>query len=202
MDGRKRTLLFSCGVVAIMFGLVAASVPLYSLICRVTGYAGTPRIALGGAREAGEGVMTVRFDTNVMPGIPWKFAAEQTRMTVRLGETSLALFTARNTSAQPIVGTAAFNVTPLKAAKYVDKIQCFCFTRQRLDPGEKAEMPVSFYIDPGIATDPETEEVRTVTLSYTFFKARGQAAGADGPRLRAEPVSTITGAIERKEGRL
>lgn len=201
MDGRKRTLLLSCGVVAIMFGLVAASVPLYSLICRVTGYAGTPRIALGGAREAGEGVMTVRFDTNVMPGIPWKFAAEQTRMTVRLGETSLALFTAENTSAQSIVGTAAFNVTPLKAAKYIDKIQCFCFTEQRLGPGERAEMPVSFYIDPGIATDPETDDVRTVTLSYSFFKSRNQSAGADNTGGAVVPASATGGIRESKEGK-
>jgi cytochrome c oxidase assembly protein subunit 11 len=176
MDGRRRTLLLSVGLMAGMLGLVAASVPLYRLFCQVTGYAGTPRIVSGNSAEASSGQVTVRFDTNVMPDMPWRFKAEQTSMTVQLGETNLALFAAENTSKEPIVGTAVFNVTPLKAARFVDKIQCFCFTQQRLEPGQKAEMPVSFFIDPAILKDKDTFDVKTLTLSYTFYRSHDQTA--------------------------
>ena len=179
MDGRRRTLLYALGAMAVMFGLVAASVPLYRIFCQVTGYGGTPRIVASDTAKASQATMTVRFDTNVMPDMPWRFKAGQTTMTVRLGETSLAAFTAENTSREPIVGTAVFNVTPLKAAIYVNKIQCFCFTKQKLEPGAKAEMPVSFYIDPKILEDKDTFDLRTITLSYTFYRARDQSAGAD-----------------------
>lgn len=189
MDGRRRTLLFSVAAMAGMFGLVAASVPLYRLFCQVTGYGGTPRIVAADTAAASSATMTVRFDTNVMPDMPWQFKAEATSMTVKLGETSLALFAARNLSQEPVVGTAVFNVTPLKAATYVNKIQCFCFTKQRLAAGEKVEMPVSFYVDPKILTDKDTFDLRTITLSYTFYRARNQSAGAE----TTPPVRAIEG---------
>jgi cytochrome c oxidase assembly protein subunit 11 len=173
--GSRRTVLFALGAIAAMVALVVASVPLYSLFCRVTGYAGTPRIASGDSLVTSDRVVTVRFDASVMHGMPWRFTPDQTSLQVRLGQTQLASFTAENTSDQPITGTAAFNVTPAKAGRYVDKIACFCFTEQRLAAGEKVEMPVSFYIDPEIANDPDTNDVGTITLSYTFFKARNQA---------------------------
>ncbi len=176
MDGRRRTLLLSVGLLTGMLGLVAASVPLYRLFCQATGYGGTPRIVSGNSTEASSGQVTVRFDTNVMPDMPWRFKAEQTSMTIRLGETNMALFQAENTSKEPIVGTAVFNVTPLKAARFVNKIQCFCFTQQRLEPGQKAEMPVSFFIDPAISKDRDTFDVKTLTLSYTFYRSHDQTA--------------------------
>ena len=173
MDGRRRTLLLSVGLLTGMLGLVAASVPLYRLFCQATGYAGTPRIVVGEIRlRPAADQVTVRFDTNVMPDMPWRFKAEQTSMTIRLGETNLALFQAENTSKEPIVGTAVFNVTPLKAARFVNKIQCFCFTQQRLEPGQKAEMPVSFFIDPAISKDRDTFDVRHDPVLHVLSVAR------------------------------
>ena len=168
-----------------MVGLAFAAVPLYQLFCQVTGYGGTPRI---GASEkpvaAGDQTITVRFDANVNSTLPWKFRPAQNEMTVRLGETVLAHFVARNVSAEPIVGTATFNVTPFKAGPYFAKVECFCFTEQSLDPGQEVVMPVSFYVDPEIHADPGTREIRTITLSYTFFRAvrdrRGKGTGTAG----------------------
>ena len=193
MDGRRRTLLLSLGLVAVMLGVVAASVPLYRLFCEVTGYGGTPRIVASDTAQTGDVLMTVRVDSNVMPDMPWRFEPKTTNMTVRLGETNLALFTAENNSDEAIIGTAVFNVTPLKAASFVDKIQCFCFTQQRLGPHEKAELPVSFYIDPAIAKDHNTFDLHTITLSYTFYKSRNQTAGA--------PAGAAAAPGSGKEGR-
>jgi cytochrome c oxidase assembly protein subunit 11 len=188
MDGKARTVAWTIGALAVMVGLVAASVPLYSLFCKVTGAGGTPRVATGPAAKTVGQTMVIRFDGAVMKDMPWQFRPLQTKMTVHLGETSLALFSAENMAKEAVTGTAVFNVTPAKAGPYVDKIECFCFSEQRLEPGEKAEFPVSFYIDPAIANDPETNDVHTITLSYTFFKARQQPAvpavsgSADIPR--------------------
>lgn len=173
-----RTVAASLAAIAVMVGLVVASVPLYRLFCRVTGYAGTPRVVSAAPTAApGQGRITIRFDASIMRGMPWRFRPEVPSMTVRLGETQLATFIAENRSDQAVTGTASFNVTPAKAAPYVDKIACFCFTQQRLAAGERAEMPVTFYIDPRIADDPETRDVDTITLSYTFFKARDDTSG-------------------------
>jgi cytochrome c oxidase assembly protein subunit 11 len=181
MFGRRGTLLLSVGLVAAMLGLVAASVPLYRLFCQVTGYGGTPRIVAKDTATISDTRMTVRFDSNVMPDIPWRFSPEANQMSVRLGEPNLAMFTAENESDEPIVGTAVFNVTPAKAATYINKIQCFCFTQQRLEPHQKVELPVTFYIDPAILKDHDTFDLRTVTLSYTFYKSRKQTVGASTP---------------------
>jgi cytochrome c oxidase assembly protein subunit 11 len=172
MDGKTRTVVVTVVALAAMVGLVAASVPLYSLFCKATGAGGTPRVAAGPSASTNGQTMVIRFDGAVMKDMPWHFHPAQTSMTVRLGETNLAIFTAENMAKESITGTAAFNVTPAKAGQYVDKIQCFCFSEQQLAAGEKAEFPVSFFIDPAIATDPETNEVHTITLSYTFFKIR------------------------------
>ena len=176
---RRGALLLSLGLVSGMLGLTAASVPLYRLFCQVTGYGGTPRIVAADTAQTAAAVMSVRFDTNVMPDMPWKFAPETTEMTVHLGETNMAVFKAENDSDETITGTAVFNVTPLKAASYINKIQCFCFTQQKLEPHQSAELPVTFYIDPGILKDHDTFDLRTVTLSYTFYKSRNQTAGGD-----------------------
>lgn len=121
--------------------------------------------------------MTVRFDASINGTLPWDFAPAQGPMTVHVGEEHLAFFQATNTSGAPITGTATFNVTPLKAAKYFTKIDCFCFTEQTLQPGQTADMPVTFYVDPAIVDDPHVSEVKTITLSYTFFQKQG---GGDG----------------------
>lgn len=183
MSGKGRTVLLAIVTLMAMSGLVVASVPLYTLFCKVTGFGGTVREAdasSSGAHAIARTIV-VRFDASVMRGMPWQFKPVQTSMTVHLGEPNLAFFTAENQSDQPINGTATFNVTPTKAGIYVNKIQCFCFTEQHLDPGQTAQLPVSFFIDPGIATDPNTDDVTTVTLSYTFFKARNQTSAVPAP---------------------
>lgn len=167
---RNRIVVFaSLAALLGMVGLVAASVPLYRLFCKVTGYGGTTRVA-----EAAPGAVlgreiTVRFDASVAKGMPWRFEPQQREMRVRLGEQVLATYSATNLSGRPIVGTATFNVTPDKAGQYFNKIECFCFTEQRLEPGQTVDMPVTFFIDPALADDPLANEVTTITLSYTFF---------------------------------
>jgi cytochrome c oxidase assembly protein subunit 11 len=179
MSGKTRTVALAVAALAVMVGLVAASVPLYSLFCRVSGFGGTPRIASGTTGvPVGAGTVVVRFDGTVMKGLPWRFAPVRTSMRVRLGEPNIAYFSAENTSNEAITGTASFNVTPAKAGPYVDKIQCFCFSEQRLGPGQRVEMPVSFYIDPAIASDPNTSDVTTITLSYAFFRTPQHNEGA------------------------
>ncbi|WP_316979619.1 cytochrome c oxidase assembly protein [Shumkonia mesophila] len=172
--GRRVTALALVGVVAGMTGLAFASVPLYRLFCQVTGYGGTPRVALDGQAGGTDGTgrsITVRFDANVNPPLPWRFRPEQHRVQVPLGESTLAVYRAENLSDAPITGTATFNVTPNKAAPYFVKVQCFCFSEQRLEAHGGADLPVSFYVDPAIAEDPDTRDVSTITLSYTFFRA-------------------------------
>jgi cytochrome c oxidase assembly protein subunit 11 len=168
MRGARLTVVVLVAVLAGMVGLTAAAVPLYRLYCAATGAGGTTQVAAS-APGAAAGTVTVRFDANVAKGLPWRFEPEQRQMTVRLGETALATFRATNTGDRDTSGQAVFNVTPDKAGKYFDKIQCFCFTEQHLAAGQTAEMPVSFFVDPGLATDPHTGEVHTITLSYTFF---------------------------------
>lgn len=193
MTGPLRTVLLSLAALAGMTGLVCASVPLYTLFCRVTGAGGTPRIAAAPSPASGRQRIEIRFNGAVMKDMPWRFRPEQQSLTVHLGENALAAFTAENLSDETLTGTAVFNVMPAKAGPYVDKIQCFCFSEQRLGPGEKASLPVSFYIDPAIASDPETSDVHTITLSYTFFKARRQTAGKSAPRNPAGATPTSEG---------
>ncbi len=177
----RRTMLVVAAIPLAMVGLAYASVPLYDLFCRVTGFGGTPGVAAVPSGTVIEREMTVRFDASINPALPWRFAPSQRPMTVRVGETALAFYRAENLSDVPTVGTATFNVTPLKAARYFEKIECFCFTEQRLEPGQSADMAVSFFVDPAIAEDRNLDEVKTITLSYTFFPrpaSRGEVAGA------------------------
>jgi cytochrome c oxidase assembly protein subunit 11 len=172
LDRNDRVLLICVGVFAGMIGLTYASVPLYRIFCQATGYAGTPKIYSEASTAIADGKIQVRFDANVGQGLPWDFKPEQISVNVRLGENNTALYRAHNMSSAPVVGTATFNVTPAKAAQYFNKIQCFCFTRQELKAGQSADFGVSFFVDPAIATDPETKDVTAVTLSYTFFPAK------------------------------
>ena len=166
-----RVVLLLGGLVAGMTGLVAASVPLYRLFCQVTGYGGTTQRAAEASAIVADRTMTVRFNADVNGGLPWSFQPAQREMRLAIGETGLAFYRARNLSARAITGTATFNVTPDKAGRYFSKIDCFCFTEQRLGPGATADMPVTFFVDPALLDDPNMADVRTITLSYTFFRS-------------------------------
>ena len=158
-------------VLVAMGGLVYASVPLYRLFCQVTGFGGTTRTAEAPPAQAGERIVTVRFNADVSRALPWSFRPAQREISVRVGELGLAYYVARNNSDVPITGNATFNVTPQKAGIYFNKVACFCFTEQRLMPGESVKMGVSFFIDPKIVDDRYQDDVKTITLSYTFFRA-------------------------------
>ena len=159
--------------VSAMVGLVVVSEPLYKLFCQVTGYNGTPRIAEGqNSPGSVTETMTVRFDSNVNRDLAWKFRPAVNQVNVRIGEEMLAFYEATNTSDEPLVGTATFNVMPERIAPYFNKIQCFCFNKQTRKAGEAVEMPVTFYVDPAIDKDPDLRTVKNITLHYTFYAAK------------------------------
>ncbi len=171
-DKNRRTVRIVLLVVAGMIGMAYASVPLYNLFCRVTGFDGTTQIAA--TAPAPEDVLkrtvTVKFAANTARNMPWRFAAENRQVTVPLGKKMLAFFRAENPTAETITGTALYNVTPEKAGKYFHKIQCFCFGEQTLPPHKSVSMPVVFYVDPAMDKDGGMDDVTHITLSYTFFK--------------------------------
>ncbi len=167
-----RVLGMSLSIVAIMIGGAFASVPLYRAICQVTGWGGTTQMVDSNPFTPVVGRdITVRFDSNVARGMPWRFKPDISEVTVALGADGLVSFVAENLTDQPVTGTAIYNVTPLKAGKYFNKTQCFCFDEQVLEPRQRVHMPVVFFVDPAIMDDPEMRDVTTITLSYTFFKA-------------------------------
>ena len=167
------------GVAGGMVGLAFASVPLYQLFCQVTGFGGTPKIGVqadAGKANAHAGKMvTVRFDANVNKGMPWSFQPEQREVRVPIGESVLAFYVARNLSDKAVTGTATFNITPYKTAEYFNKVQCFCFTEQVLEPGQEVRMPVTFFVDPDLFDDRHAKDVDAITLSYTFFRKKQEA---------------------------
>jgi cytochrome c oxidase assembly protein subunit 11 len=171
----RRTALSLLMVVVGMGCMAYASVPLYRLFCQATGFGGTTQRAETAPAQIADRIITVRFDGTV-GDVPWEFEPVQREVAARVGETELIAYRAHNTGRQGITGTATFNVTPSKAGQYFDKIQCFCFTEQTLQPGETAELPVSFFIDPAILQDHDLDDVDTITLSYTFFRAKNQPA--------------------------
>ncbi|MFQ5984671.1 MAG: cytochrome c oxidase assembly protein [Alphaproteobacteria bacterium] len=174
---KTTTALVLFGPVVGMLGLTYyGAVPLYRLFCQVTGYGGTTQVAAETPTTVVDHTVTVRFNADVGKGMPWRFRPARRSMSLRLGETGLATFIAENPTDEAIVGTATFNVTPQKAGVYFNKIECFCFTEQRLEPGERVEMPVSFFVDPAILDGSNVREVKTITLSYTFFKVEGDTA--------------------------
>ena len=167
----KFTAILAVSVVLGMIGLSYAAVPLYDLFCRTTGFGGTP-VAVKEDKNLSNFPLvniTVQFNSDVAGGLKWKFMPVEREVMVKTGTNNLAFYTAKNLSDSKITGVATFNVTPPKIGKYFSKIDCFCFEEQTLESGEEVEMPVSFFIDPEIATDPNTKEVKTITLSYTFF---------------------------------
>lgn len=174
------------GVVAGMVGLTFASAPLYRLFCQVTGYAGTPRTGdVERSAAVSDIEIRVRFDANVNTRLPWGFEPEQREVRVPLGKETLVHYTAVNRSDAPVTGTATFNVTPFKAAQHFVKIDCFCFIEQTLQPGERVDMPVLFYVDPALAEDVNAQDVKTITLSYTFYRIDDDDDGEAAPAERA-----------------
>ena len=170
--------LFGC--IVGMVGLSFAAVPLYRMFCEATGYAGTPQIRGAAGPGATARTIEVRFNANTSPSLPWRFAPGQSAVTVALGEDRLAFYTGRNTDARPITGVATYNVTPEKVGQYFHKTACFCFDQQTLEPGQEMQFPLSFWVDPAIATDPDTRDVKSITLSYTFFRSVEDAARNGG----------------------
>jgi cytochrome c oxidase assembly protein subunit 11 len=171
MSRKARTAALAVLLVFGMTGLAFASVPLYRIFCQVTGFDGTTMRATGsGAPGAIPGKsVSIRFDANTSSALPWQFEPERNREPVAIGERELAFFKARNLSDRTVTGTATFNVTPVNAGKYFNKIQCFCFEQQSLKAGEEVRMPVIFYVDPKFASDPDTRDISEITLSYTFY---------------------------------
>jgi cytochrome c oxidase assembly protein subunit 11 len=188
-----RVALGLAAVVAAMVGASFAAVPLYTWFCRVTGFAGTTGVAAAPGAEVLDRTITVRFDANSAPDMPWQFRPKQRTMQLRLGETGLAFYEARNPTDRPLAGQAGYNVTPFAAGGYFDKIACFCFELQVLQPGERIDMPVSFYVDPAMLADPEARGVTEITLSYTMYPEElpaKQAAAGNG-RVAAVGRQTV-----------
>lgn len=174
-------------VVAAMAGMSYAAVPLYRLFCQVTGFAGTTQRALEPSHTILDKVVTVRFDANVAPGLAWRFEPVDRTMNVKIGENSLAFYRATNVSDHPVTGSASFNVYPDTMGAYFNKMQCFCFIEQTLQPGESIEMPVSFFLDAAMAGDKNTAELRNVTLSYTFHRIDKPKQSAAAPKVDGTP---------------
>lgn len=169
-SGNRRVAALLVGVAVTMGALAWAAVPFYDWFCRVTGYAGTPGVQAENRSAVVDEYVTVRFDANKEPRLPWEFRPKQREMRLRIGETGMAFYEAYNPTDKPVAGTAAYNVAPDLAGYYFTKIECFCFTEQVLKPGERVEMPVVFYVDPAILDDRDAGRIRDITLSYTFYQ--------------------------------
>ena len=167
--GNRRVALMAVMGGLAMLGLTYASVPLYSIFCKATGYGGTPKRAEAAPAKSTDHVITIRFDANMAGSLGWNFHAVEPTIKVKTGEQTLAHYTATNTSDRVYTGSAVYNVVPEAAAAYFDKIQCFCFTEHTLKPGETVDLPVVFFVDPAIADDPDTRSITEITLSYTFY---------------------------------
>ena len=178
--GRDKNAKLAWTMVAIvggMLGLAYAAVPLYQAFCKATGFACTPLVAEGSVDRPVIGrTVEVRFDSNTDANLPWRFQPVERSVKVHLGEEKLVFFRATNLSQRPIVGTATYNVTPEWTAGWFNKIQCFCFTEQLLQPGQSVDMPVLFFVDADMNKDRRYDDVRTITLSYTFYEAKTERA--------------------------
>ncbi|MDE2597667.1 MAG: cytochrome c oxidase assembly protein [Sphingomonadales bacterium] len=180
LENRNRKVgIYALALALAMLALGYASVPLYRMFCQVTGFGGTTqRVSEAEARAVratGE-TISIRFDANVDRGMPWQFRPEATTQTVQMGGRHMAIFLAKNTSDHPITGRASFNVEPEQAGRYFNKVQCFCFTEQTLQPGQEVRMPVVFFVDPAIRKDPDASDVEQITLSYTFHTVKDIAS--------------------------
>lgn len=188
MDGKahiqskiRRTAMACAGVAVGMIGLAYASVPLYDLFCKVTGFGGTPIARTDNSSEVVDRTIAVRLDANVSPSLKWSFAPETPEVKVKLGETTTVYYKVTNTSDKPTTGIATYNVQPDLAGTYFSKLECFCFTEQTLQPGETLESAVVFYVDPRIVQDSDVKDLSSITLSYTYFPAKGGKPVAEAP---------------------
>jgi cytochrome c oxidase assembly protein subunit 11 len=179
MNRNSKTVVALVGVVLTMGALAWAAVPFYNWFCSVTGFGGTTQVSTQAPDEVLDEVVRVRFDANVDKNLDWTFRPMQTRLDVRIGQNAMAYYEAVNNSDQTITGTASYNVAPDVSGYYFDKIQCFCFTEQTLKPGERVEMPVSFFVDPELVNDRDASWVRDITLSYTFHRTEPKQAALD-----------------------
>lgn len=172
--------------------LTAASVPLYRLFCQATGYGGTPKIG-GAATRQLDRTITIQFNADVDPNLPWNFLPAQKEIKLHLGETGVAYYNVANRLQKELVGVATYNVTPLKAGKYFTKVECFCFTDQLITAGEAKNMPVTFFIDPSLDEDRHLKDVSTITLSYTFFPSDADPSEIQGLHrgLEREPIQNL-----------
>ena len=199
---RRRHVIAVLGSLALVGAaslLTAYSATLYRIFCEATGYLGTTQRVASDQSETRPETVVVRFDTSIAPDLPWQFEPEQPQVTVHLGEQTLVYFRATNTSKDVMVGHASFNVQPDAVGRYFNKIQCFCFTEERLAPGQTAEMPVLFYVDPAILQDPDVGGIASITLSYTFFKSVRPEGASDLGRY--QQASAATGEASPARGR-
>jgi cytochrome c oxidase assembly protein subunit 11 len=185
---RTRHTALLCAAFALgMVGVAFASVPLYNLFCRVTGYDGTPLVGTTGASRVLDRTIAVRFDANVASGLAWRFTPETPSIEAKLGETRTVFYKVRNDGPAATTGIATFNVQPGQAGAFFVKLQCFCFTEQTLQPGESMDFPVVFYIDPSLAEDETVKDLSSLTLSYTYFPARSGQPVATSSAAAAKP---------------
>ncbi|CRL10492.1 cytochrome c oxidase assembly protein [Phaeobacter italicus] len=192
LQGPQKTVVQLVGVVVVMGALSWASVPFYDWFCRVTGFGGVTGVASQGSDTILDKTITVRFDASKERGMPWEFTPKVREMEIKIGETGLAFYEAYNPTDRPVAGQASYNVTPYSAGGYFDKIACFCFEEQVLQPGERVEMPVTFFVDPEIVEDRDGKYVHTITLSYTFYEIdlpEGYAALETGDKAGADTIT-------------
>jgi cytochrome c oxidase assembly protein subunit 11 len=189
MTGSRRNALLASVVAVVMIGMVGmsfAAIPLYRLFCAATGYGGTPNIGPVAAPGSSGQTIRVRFNADTNPGLPWTFAPDQLEVSLNLGDEQVAFYHATNQSSRPVSGMALYNVTPEKVGRYFHKTACFCFNQQTLSAKQSMEFPVSFWVDPAIRTDPNTADIKVITLSYTFFRSLDDAAKS-GALAKAGP---------------
>ena len=198
----RRTMLAALGFGGTMLGVAFAAVPLYNLFCRVTGFNGTPMLGTAAPGATGGPGLTIRFVAGTHPDLPWQFRPEQVSMRLQPGEEGVAFYEARNEGRTPVTGISTYNVPPEVVGRYFHKTACFCFTEQTLNPGRDAQMPLSFWVDPAMFQDPETRDIRTITVSYTFFRslddaARSGALANAGPHVGPAPEGITAGVRPR-----
>ena len=193
---KRRTAFISAVVVFGMTGAAFAAVPLYKRFCQLTGFDGTVRKAEVAPTQILDKTLVIRFDANVR-GVPWDFGPDQTSQTIRIGKTGLAFFHVKNQSGKPFTAHAAYNVVPESAAKYFQKLSCFCFTDQTLQPGQSADFPVVYFVDPKYVNDPDVKNEPEITLSYTFFPvATSAATQKSASNGSAKAASALGGSTE------